>query len=209
MNKVEIYKGLEFWTVINLTDFFILLSFFNFGLVLARSYIKSYEEALSLRVSLEFWRILVDISIDFLLFINVLLGIVFLNPDIMADIKVGLPFLPLALVLLTPALILRVFYNGKGPGKSETLVFVLLLLAAISNLIGYTFIMESAGEEWLEIHPQSFWGALRQMRSNLNLQLSMTCFYFFYPIFCLESLWAIIAGIRSRKKALKPKEETQ
>jgi len=196
----QIYKGLEFWTLINLTDLFILLSFFVAGLVLAREYLQSYEQILSLRVSLEVWRVLVDLTIDLLLFLDILLGVIFLNPDIFADIKVALPFVPLAEVLLVPALILRVFHDGKKPGRTESAVLLLLLLAAGANLFGFTFVMEAAGSEWLDTHPQSPWATLRGLRSNLSVELSMLSFYIFYPLLVVEFGWAVVAGIRHRKK---------
>jgi len=61
-------------------------------------------------------------------------------------------------------------------------------------------VMEAAGHEWLETHPESFWRTLRNMRSNLNVKLSMICFYIFYPILLLEFVWGVIAGIRYKPK---------
>ena len=191
---------IEHWTLINICDLYIFLSIFVFGLVLAERYLEEYKEFLTLRVSLELWQMLITLAIDFLLFIDVLLGIIFLNPDIFADIKVGLPFLPLAEVLLVPALILRIFYQGRKKPKVKKAVFVLLLIASFSNLLGYSLVMEAAGHEWLETHPESFWRTLRNMRSNLNVKLSMICFYIFYPILLLEFIWGVIAGIRYKPK---------
>ena len=191
---------IEHWTLINICDLYIFLSIFVFGLVLAERYLEEYKEFLTLRVSLELWQMLITLAIDFLLFIDVLLGIIFLNPDIFADIKVGLPFLPLAEVLLVPALILRIFYQGRKKPKVKKAVFVLLLIASFSNLLGYSLVMEAAGHEWLETHPESFWRTLRNMRSNLNVKLSMICFYIFYPILLLEFVWGVIAGIRYKPK---------
>jgi len=191
---------IEHWTLINVCDLYIFLSIFVFGLVLAERYLEEYKEFLTLRVSLELWQMLITLAIDLLLFIDVLLGIIFLNPDIFADIKVGLPFLPLAEVLLVPALILRIFYQGRKEPKVKKAVFVLLLIASFSNLLGYSLVMEAAGHEWLETHPESFWRTLRNMRSNLNVKLSMICFYIFYPILLLEFVWGVIAGIRYKPK---------
>ncbi len=191
---------IEHWTLINVCDLYIFLSIFVFGLVLAERYLEEYKEFLTLRVSLELWQMLITLAIDLLLFIDVLLGIIFLNPDIFADIKVGLPFLPLAEVLLVPALILRIFYQGRKKPKVKKAVFVLLLIASFSNLLGYSLVMEAAGHEWLETHPESFWRTLRNMRSNLNVKLSMICFYIFYPILLLEFVWGVIAGIRYKPK---------
>ncbi len=197
---------IEHWTLINVCDIYIFLSIFVFGLVLAEEYLKEYEEFLTLRVSLELWQVLINIAIDLLLFIDVLLGIIFLNPDIFADIKVGLPFLPFAQVLLVPALILRVFYQGRKNSRVKKIVFALLLIAAFSNLLGYSLVMESAGHEWLETHPESIWQSLRNMRSNLNVRLSMICFYIFYPIMLLEFVWAVLAGLRYKARRFKKEQ---
>jgi hypothetical protein len=50
---------------------------------------------------------------DGTLFVAVLLGFWTLNLDLMADIKIGLPFVPLGTVALAAALLLKVLHNTE------------------------------------------------------------------------------------------------
>jgi hypothetical protein len=129
------------------------------------------------------------------------------NPDIFADIKVPLPFFPAATLCLAVALVLRIFYGGRARGtKAYGLATVLIMVAVIVNLLGYTFAMESAGEEWLVNHPSAFWSFLDNLKSNKNLGLSMTVFWICGPLLYAVLVWSMVAGLR--RSVLGEKKET-
>ena len=110
-------KALEMWTLQNLCDTGIMLGFLIIGLVAARGYLERFKAKLSLRVAIEAWETLIDLGADFLLLVVALIGLFITNTDIMADIKIALPWVPLAFLLMGAALIVRAFYGGHKPGS--------------------------------------------------------------------------------------------
>ena len=57
MTEHDIAKALEVWTLQNLLNISIMLGILACGLALVQGYYKSLEKHLSLRVSIELWRI--------------------------------------------------------------------------------------------------------------------------------------------------------
>ena len=197
----EIAKALEITTLQNLLNFSILLGLLATGLVLAEAYYRSLEQRLSLRVSIELWRIATALAVDLSLAIAVLIGYLVLNPDIMADIKIALPFCPAATILMAIALVLRLFHGGHELASKNYLRAVYLMLAAsLSNVVGFTFVMEAPSREYLQMHPSPFWDYLKtHLRSNggpYGLELSQTTFYICFPILVLVLVWGVASAMR-------------
>ena len=194
--EVSIRKALEVWTLQNLCDAAIVLLFVALALVAGRGYLEGIRARLSLRVAGEVWDVLTDYGPDVLLFGIVLVGLMIVNPDIMADIKVGLPWVPLAFVLAGAALVIRVFHGGRMVGSpSWWAALALLVVGCAAAWFGFTFVMEAAGHEYLDRHPSAMWEALRNMRSDLNPDFNMTTFLWAGPALALVFLWAVVAGV--------------
>jgi len=210
MTEAEVFnairKGLEYWTLINLTDLSIILSFIALLMLVGRHYLSELEGHLNLRVTLEVWRLVTDLGVDLSLLIAVGIGFLIINPDIFADIKVALPFFPAATLLLSAALVLRVFHGGRRKGAASTLAMVLITAGALVHAIGYTFVMEAAPAGWLADHPSTFWTTLRSWRSNENPELSMTVFWIFGPLLYGVLIWAVTSGIRRLSHTTQAKE---
>jgi hypothetical protein len=141
------------------------------------------------------------LMVDILLTVAVLVGYLVLNPDIMADIKMAVPFCPVASVLLAVALVLRLFYGGHDPSSPNFLRSVWLMAAAnVINIVGFTFVMEAPGSEYLEIHPSAFWTYVRtHLRSNAaphGLELAQITFYVCFPILMIVLVWGIASGLK-------------
>jgi hypothetical protein len=164
----SIQKGLEVWSLQNVCDAAILLSFVILALVAGRAYLETLKNRLTLRVATEVWEAGTDLGLDMLLFAVVLVGLFVINPDIMADIKIALPWVPLAFVLMAVVLVIRVCYGGREVGSRAWWAAVTLLaLAGLANWFGFTFVMEAAGEEYLALHPNAqVWVALSRLRSD-------------------------------------------
>lgn len=199
----DIEKALEIWTLQNLFNFSILLGIFALGVSIVQNYYKSIEKKLTLRVSIEIWNALTIIFVDILLVVVMVVGYLVLNPDIMADIKIAIPFVPIATILFTIALVFRLFHGGHNPANPNFMRSIWFMLAAnIINIVGFTFIMEAPSSAYLEKHPSAFWSFLKiQLRSNSNLELSQITFYIFFPILMLVFLWGFISAISQLKKA--------
>lgn len=205
-------KALEVWTLQNLCDLAILAGFVALGLFVGRAYLERLKGRLSLRVAIEAWETLADVAVDGALVFVALVALLVTNMDIMADIKIGLPFVPFGFLLLTAALVVRLFHGGHVVGsKAWLLVLGLMSIACLSTWFGFTFVMEGAGDEYLELHPESakFWEGLEHLRSNKNPNLAMATFVWACPGMLGLFVWAVIAGaIRSAKggkqKAVRP-----
>lgn len=114
------------------------------GLALVQTYYRSLEKHLSLRVSIELWRIFTVILVDVLLVVVVVIGYLALNPDIMADIKMAVPFYPITSILFSIALVLRLFHGGHDPGSKNFLrAIYLMFVANVVNIVGFTFVAEA------------------------------------------------------------------
>ena len=200
-----INKGLEVWSLQSICDLAIVLSFVALALVAGRPYLDGIRQRLSLRVAAEAWETGTDVLTDLLLGFVALVGLFVINPDIMADIKIGVPWVPLAMVLTAVALVLRVFYGARIVGSAAWWsVFGLLLIACAANWFGFTFVMEAADDEYLRDQTVSLWPTLQHMRSDFNSDLAMATVQWANPALCGVFLWAIITGaVRSVKAGPK------
>ncbi len=191
----EIAKGLEIWVLQNLLDGSILMGFLALGIAMVELYHRRIEELLTLRVSTEIWRVATIVVVDLLLAMVVLVGLFVVNPDIMADIKMAVPFYPLAVVMVAGVLFLRLFHGGSRPGNpNHRRALWLLFWANLVNLVGFTFVMEAPGSEYLELHPSPAWTWIKtHLRSNASpagLELAQWCFWIFFPMLVVVLLWA-------------------
>lgn len=205
MSVHDITKALEIWTLQNLLDISIMLGILASGVVLVQAYYESLEKRLTLRVSVELWRMLTILAADVLLALVVLIGYLVLNPDIMADIKMAVPFCPIATVLFAAALVLRLFYGGhEVASKNYLRALYLMLLANIIHIIGFTLVMEAPSGEYLATHPSPFWDTIKtNLRSNTDPQglvLSQATFYFCFPLLIAVFVWGAASALRRIKQ---------
>jgi hypothetical protein len=187
MTAHEISKALEIWTLQTLLNISIILGVVALGMALVQAYYRNLRAYLSLRVSLEIWDLVTVLVVDLLLVFVVLVGFFVLNPDIMADIKVAVPFIPLATVLFALALVIRLFHGGHRPGHTAfRRALWLMAIANVINVIGFALVMEAPSGEYLELHPSPFWSFVKShLRSNASpsgLELNQLCFYIFFPL---------------------------
>lgn len=205
MTEHEIAKGLEIWTLQSLLNFSIMLGFLALGLAMVQQYYKSLKKHLTLKVSIELWDIFTILFTDLFLVIVILIGFIVLNPDIMADIKVAIPFVPAATILFAIALILRLFHGGHKPDHKNFLVSIWFLFSAnILNIIGFSLIMEAPSNEYLAIHPSTFWEFIKtHLRSNASpygLELAQITFLICFPILIAVFIWGFTSAIAHLKK---------
>ncbi len=205
MSTHEIEKALEIWTLQNLVNFSILLGILAFGLSLIRQYYRAIEQNLTLRVSIEIWNAFAILIVDILLVIVVLIGFIVLNPDIMADIKIALPFYPVATILFAIALFLRLFHEGHKVSHPNFMKAVWIMFVANGmNIIGFVFVMEAPAGEYLANHPSLFWTFLKtHLRSNAQphgLEFAQLTFYICFPLLILVFLWGFKSALDQLKK---------
>jgi hypothetical protein len=210
MTQHDIVKALEVWTLQNLLNLSIMLGILATGLALVQGYYEALEKRLTLRVSIELWRVLTIVAVDVLLVAVVLVGYLVLNPDIMADIKMALPFCPVATVLYAAALVLRLFHGGhEVASKNYFRSLYLMLLASVSNIAGFTLVMEAPSKEYLAAHPSPFWTYLKtHLRSNADpcgLELSQVTFYVCFTLLMLVFAWGVLGAMRQiRQRGSQP-----
>jgi len=135
---------------------------------------------------------------DILLTTVVIIGFAVMNPDIMADIKMAVPFVPVATVLFAIALFLRLFRGGHRIGtRSFNSALWILFGANMINVIGFSLVMEAPSSEYLDIHPSAFWTFVKtNLRSNSNLELTQITFAICFPILMAVFLWGFAAGVK-------------
>ncbi len=206
MTQHDIVKALEVWTLQNLVNISIMLGILACGLALVQDYYQSLEKHLSLRVSIELWRMLTVLAVDVLLVVVVLVGYLALNPDIMADIKMAVPFYPIATILFAVALVLRLFRGGHDVAAGSCLKAIYLMFAAnLINVVGFTFVMEAPSGEYLAGHPNAFWDWIKtHLRSNADprgLELSQVTFYICFPILLAVFAWGALSALRRFRDA--------
>jgi len=201
MTQHDIVKALEVWTLQNLLNVSIMLGILATGLAVVQGYYESLEKRLSLRVSIELWRVFTILAVDVLLVVVVLVGYLVLNPDIMADIKMAVPFCPVATLLFAVALVLRLFHGGHEVGSKNYLrALCLMFLGCVINMAGFTVVMEAPSKEYLALHPSPFWDYVKtHLRSNAaphGLELSQTTFFVCFSLLVIVFLWAAVSALR-------------
>lgn len=210
MNQHAIAKGLEVWLLQNLLNGSILMGMLASGLLLAQGYFRELNRHLNLRVSRELWNLFTIVLADLLLVGMLLIGYAVLNPDIMADIKMAVPFYPVATLLFAAALVLRLFKGGHEVGTPAFRQALNLTLAAnLINMLGFTFVAEAASDEYLAHHASPFWTYLKtHFRSNADprgLEVAQITFLVCFPVLILLSAWAVQSAL-AKLKATPSKE---
>ncbi len=196
----DISKGLEIWTLQTLLNVSIMLGILTMGLALIQPYYQSLKKYLTLRVSIEIWNVFTILMVDVLLAIVVLVGFMILNPDIMADIKVAVPFIPIATILFAAALVVRLFYGGHLISDPRFRLSLWLMVAAnLVNIVGFSLIMEAPSGEYLASHPGAFWTFVKtHLRSNATphgLEVAQVTFYVCFPILFAVFTWGFISAL--------------
>lgn len=195
-------KDLEVWTAQSLCDIGILLSITTFVLHLGRGYFERTVRQLQAKMAEEMWWVTYLLVRDASLFAAVLIGFLMLNPDLMADIKIGLPFVPLATVLMTWAGLVKLTSRGGCNDAARNCATTLLALAAASNTIGYTLVMEAPGKEYEHVKC-AFWQTMRSLRSNANPDLAIWTFYI-----CFAAMVVLVVAFVWRVRRQQAAEES-
>ncbi|MBI4428877.1 MAG: hypothetical protein HY562_07135 [Ignavibacteriales bacterium] len=195
------YKALEIWTAQTLCDVGILLSILSFLLHIGRPYFERILGRLTLRVAADLWWLVYIVLRDGTLLLAVLIGFLHLNLDLMADIKIGIPFVPLGTVALSMALVLKVFRNAEDVNRSFRLSTYWVVFGALLNTIGYVLVMESPGREYAAAGT-AFWQLLRSWRSNLNPELATITFYITFLLLFVVGAYATTKALRLYGRAI-------
>lgn len=195
------YKALEIWTAQTLLNTGILFSIISALLHIGRPYFERILSRMTLRVAADMWWLIYTILRDGLLFFAVLFIFLNVNLDLMADIKVGLPFVPFGMVVLVIALVIKVFRNTEDFNKLAKINNYIISLGAFLNFLGYVFVMEAPGDEYA-VAKEPFWIFMKSLRSNLNPSLSTTVFYatyFLLMIIITAALYSFSRQFNSKK----------
>ena len=196
------YKALEIWSAQSILDLGILFSIISALLHIGRPYFERILSRMTLRVAADLWWIAYVVLRDGLLFFSVLFIFLNTNLDLMADIKMALPFVPFGMLLLIIALIIKVFRNTEDVNRISIYNNYIISAGALLNLIGYVFVMESPGDEY-SVATQPFWMFMDSLRSNKNPWLATVVFYITFSILIILfaiALYLSIKQIRVKKR---------
>jgi len=177
-------KALEAFSAQSLCDLGIFLSIFSFMLHLGRPTADRAFAGAVPKLAGAMTSGLYTVLEDGSLVLAVLAGFFHLNLDLMADIKIGLPFIPLGTVVLAWALLGKL--QGRGPARPAH-ARRRVAAGALLDPLGYVLRVEAPGSEYTTPGP-GFPGSPRALRSNQNPELSILCFYV-----CFSALLALAA----------------
>ncbi|MDR3667336.1 MAG: hypothetical protein P4L35_10880, partial [Ignavibacteriaceae bacterium] len=127
------YKALEVWSAQSILDLGILFSIISALLHIGRPYFERILSRMTLRVAADLWWLAYVVLRDGLLFLAVLFIFLNTNLDLMADIKIALPFVPFGMVLLIIALLIKVFGNTEDVNKLSIFNNYLITAGALLN----------------------------------------------------------------------------
>lgn len=206
------YKSLEIWTAQTLLDLGILFSIISALLHIGRPYFERILSRMTLRVAADLWWLIYIIFRDGLLFFAVLFIFLNVNLDLMADIKIGLPFVPLGMIVLIISLIIKVFRNTEDYNKLSKINNYIIAFGAFLNFLGYVLVMEAPGDEYAAAK-QPFWQTMKSLRSNLNPELSTVVFYITFVLLIITFTVALYYFFRRfgnhSSDKIKEKENVQ
>lgn len=192
---MPVHKSLEIWTAQTLCDLGILFSIVSFLLHIGRPYFERILGRLTLRVAADLWWLVYVVLRDGTLLVAVLFGFLNLNLDLMADIKIGLPFVPFGTVALAAALVVKVFRNSEDINKSFRLSTYLVILGAFLNTLGYVLVMESPGDEYAASKTM-LWKTFHSWRSNENPELATMTFYVSFILLVVVVGYAALKAVQ-------------
>jgi uncharacterized protein (UPF0333 family) len=195
-------KALEIWTAQTLCNVGVLLSMVSFLLHIGRPYFDRILSRLTLRVAADLWWLTYVVLRDGSLFVALVCGVFCLNLDLMADIKIGLPFVPLGTVALAGAVLVKVFRNAEDINKSFRLSLFLVALGALLNTIGYVLVMEAPGAEYAAAKT-GFWQMMAALRSNQNTALAEITFYLAFAMLLALGAAAMLMAARYYGRAAR------
>ncbi len=193
-------KSLEIWSLMSFFELSLILLFIGFLMHVGKLYYERMLNNFKIKLSGENFGIVYILVRDLSLFASFGIGVLLLNPDIFSDIKLALPFIPLGTIFLGLALYLKLRFNVET-GEKRNLFLGLLTISIVFNYFGFVFVMESAPEEWINTGKAgNFWLFLRNLRSNLNPDLSMWTFYICFPILIFVIGLILYGGMKSRRE---------
>jgi hypothetical protein len=203
---VSTAKALEVWTAQTVCDMGILLSILSFCLHIVRPYFERILGRFTLRVAADLWWVVYVALRDGSLFLSLLFGRLNLNMDLVADIKIALPFVTLGTVFLAGALVWKVFRNTEDVNYAYRVTTWLVAIGALLDTLGWVLVMEAPGEEYAAAKT-AFWKTMVSWRSNANPQLSAVTFYLgFSALACLAGV-AFVMALRLYSRSGDREEE--
>ncbi len=198
---MPVHKSLEIWAVQTICNIGIILSILSFLLHISRPYFERLLDRLTLRVAADLWWIVYIFLRDGSLLFSFLIGFFTLNLDLMADIKIGLPFVPLSTIAMAVALVAKIFHNNENLNKQYVRITVWVMAGAVLNTIGFVFVMEAPGSEYSAAQ-NLFWQTLKSWRSNENPDLSTITFYISFSLIIIIMIYAVVKVFRAFNRAI-------
>ena len=202
----QISKSLEIWSIISTYNIALILLLLGALLHLAKGFYLDSRRYYRFNVSRDNWSILLNLIKDFSLFGTYGISLLLINPDMMADVKLPVPFFPLGIIFLGIALIYKTRGDMTQNPKSQKMFALFLILAVVTEYLGFILVTEAAPEEWVkEGFAGNFWLRLRNLRSNLNPVLTMRTFLLSFPALLIITGIMIYQAMRAKFY----KEETE
>ncbi len=177
-------SGASGWLVLSLAAVLPILWAFALVMHFARPYVLQFLRTLTLRFGGDVWWLSYVLIRDGLLVIVLGLSLIFVMPNLY--LKVGLPITaPLATVVMTWALLVKLTRDADDDPAAYRLVSVLLVVASVLYIVPQIYGLEAADQEYLGDLP-------RQLISSENLALARPILWFSLGLLALTGAWLFI-----------------
>ena len=177
-------SGASGWLVLSLAAVLPILWAFALVMHFARPYVLRFLRTLTLRFGGDVWWLSYVLIRDGLLVIVLGLSLIFVMPNLY--LKVGLPITaPLATVVMTWALLVKLTRDADDDPAAYRLVSVLLVVASVLYIVPQIYGLEAADQEYLGDLP-------RQLISSENLALARPILWLSLGLLALTGAWLFI-----------------
>ena len=197
MNAEVVCAALEEWMIRNTIIGAVLMAFAALALAAGTGYRDMMRARLALRLASETVEVAWDLMADVLLFGAALIGFMLLSADVMSEVPLAVPLVPVATLAVLIALKLRTFHGGRVPGTHAWWATIALIGAACAlHWMGLTFVTNGPGAGWLSQPPSSYWRFWHGLRSDTNPVLAMHTLVWSQPALLAAWLWLAGSGLR-------------
>lgn len=165
------------------------------SLQIGRGYFVRILNKFTLRLGADIWWLTYVLIRDALIFLSFLFGLMLFLPGVFQDFAMAVPFMPLAIVFVAGALIIKLYWDADEDRNAFRMVTILLFIATALYLFGAIFVLETPTA--LPILPSQvgtsgiWYDIYNNFSSTVNVDLAMTSFEVTFAILSILGLVAL------------------
>ncbi len=165
------------------------------SLQIGRGYFVRILNKFTLRLGADIWWLTYVLIRDALIFLSFLFGLMLFLPGVFQDFAMAVPFMPLAIVFIAGALIVKLYWDADEDRTAFRIVTIMLFIATVLYLTGAIFVLETPTALPTlpsQIGTSGIWYDIYNMfSSQVNVDLSITTFEVCFAILSIIGLIAL------------------